>query len=58
MPEEKRNSKWIYVRWFAIRFILIVYDILAVNVASYLALLTRFYVAKEFHSAAAQYIEA
>ena len=58
MPEENRKSKWIYVRWFAIRFFLVVYDIIAVNAACYLALLTRFYVAKQFHSAAAQYIEA
>ena len=58
MPEENRKSKWIYVRWFAIRFLLVVYDIIAVNAACYLALLTRFYVAKQFHSAAAQYIEA
>ena len=58
MPEESRKSKWIYVRWFAIRFFLVVYDIIAVNAACYLALLTRFYVAKQFHSAAAQYIEA
>ena len=53
MPEENRKSKWIYVRWFAIRFLLVVYDIIAVNAACYLALLTRFYVAKQFHSAAA-----
>ena len=42
MPEENRKSKWIYVRWFAIRFLLVVYDIIAVNAACYLALLTRF----------------
>lgn len=58
MSEIKGQSKWIYVRWFVIRFILVVYDILAVNASFYLALLTRFYVAKEFHSVAAQYIEA
>lgn len=58
MPEETKQSKWIYVRWFVLRFILVVYDVFAVNAACYLALLTRFYVAKQFHSAAAQYIEA
>ena len=58
MPEESRKSKWIYVRWFTIRFFLVVYDIIAVNAACYLALLTRFYVAKQFHSAAAKYSEA
>lgn len=58
MSERKWKIKWIYVRWFVIRFVLVVYDILAVNAAAFLALLTRFYVAKEFHSAAAPYIEA
>lgn len=58
MSETNGHSKWIYVRWFILRFILVVYDILAVNASFYLALLTRFYVAKEFHSVAAQYIEA
>lgn len=59
MPEkngeilEKGNRKWIYVRWILLRLVLVVYDILAVNASVYLALVTRFYVAKEFHSAAA-----
>lgn len=58
MPETMKKSRWIYVRWFVLRFILLVYDILAVNVAHYLALVIRFYVAKEFHSVAGPYIEA
>lgn len=51
-------GKWIYVRWALLRFILVVYDILAVNASVYLAMVTRFYVAKEFHFAAAHNFEA
>lgn len=47
------KSKWIYVRWALLRLALVVYDIIAVNASVVLALLTRFYVAKEFHEAAA-----
>lgn len=58
MPETAKINQWIYVRWFLIRFILVVYDILAVNLAHYMALVIRFYVAKQFHSVAPYYIEA
>ncbi len=58
MSETAKTSKWIYVRWFVLRFALLIYDILAVNVAHYLALIIRFYVQKEFHSAAGPYLEA
>ena len=58
MQETMKSSKWIYVRWFLLRFALIVYDILAVNLAHYLALVIRFYVAKEFHSVAPYYFDA
>ncbi len=58
MPETAKMNRWVYVRWFVIRFVLVVYDILAVNAAHYLALVIRFYVAREFHSVAAYYIEA
>ena len=58
MPESINTSKWIYVRWFIIRFILFVFDIVAINISHYLALVIRFYVASEFHSVAAQYIDA
>lgn len=40
---------------FLKRLILFVYDILAVNLSVYLALLTRFYVAYEFHPVSAKY---
>ena len=58
MPEIMKNNRWMYVRWFVIRFLLVVYDILAVNLAHYMALVIRFYVAKQFHSVAPYYIEA
>lgn len=58
MPENMNNSRLIYVRWFLIRFILIVYDVLAVNLAHFMALVIRFYVAKQFHSVAPYYIAA
>ena len=51
-------SRWIYVRWILIRFALVVYDILAISAAHFLALVIRFYVAKQFHSVAGYYIEA
>ena len=47
-----------YIRWFIIRFALVVYDILAVNLAHFMALVIRFYVASEFHSVAPHYIQA
>lgn len=56
--KEQSRSKWIYVRWFILRAVLVLYDIIAVNAAYLLALFTRFYVAKEFHDAAARYIPA
>lgn len=50
----KTNKMWMYARWILLRLALIIYDILAVNASVYLAMVTRFYVAKEFHEAAAQ----
>lgn len=53
-----KTSKWIYVRWFLLRFIMVIYDIIAINMAHYLALVIRFYVAESFHSVAPHYIQA
>lgn len=58
MQEKNIVSKAIYIRWVVLRSILAIYDIVAVNSAFFLALLTRFYVAKEFHYVANQYIKA
>lgn len=47
-----------YFRWFVLRFMLVVYDVIALNVAHFIALVLRFYVAKEFHSSAVYYFTA
>lgn len=58
MQETERQSKWLYVRWFVLRFALVIYDLVAINLAFILTLLVRFYVGKEFHAVATQYIDA
>lgn len=58
MTEKSEMTKWIWIRWFVLRLFLVLFDILAVNAAYYLALLIRFYVAHEFHSHAAPFLEA
>ena len=56
--ETSESKKKLYVRWFLIRLALVVYDILAVNVAYFSALVVRFYVASEFNVWAVRYIPA
>ena len=56
--ETSESKKKLYVRWFLIRLALVVYDILAVNVAYFSALVVRFYVASEFNEWAVKYIPA
>jgi len=59
MEDKKEKGKWtMYARWFVLRFALALFDILAVNVAYYFALVIRFYVANEFHSLAGKYLIA
>lgn len=58
MPESAKINRWIYIRWFLLRFALLVYDIIAVNISHFLALVLRFYVAEQFHKVAPYYIEA
>lgn len=53
-----KQSKWIYIRWLLLRGGLVIYDILAVNISVYIALITRFYVARQFHAASSQYFIA
>lgn len=55
---ETVQSKWIYFRWVVLRMMLVIFDIAAINVSFIAALLTRFYVAKEFHEAFSQYFTA
>lgn len=52
------KNKGIYVRWVLLRLALVLFDIFAVNASFYGAILTRFYVAEEFHYVAASYIRA
>lgn len=58
MPEEVRNRKRNHTRRHVVNFFLVLFDIMAVNASYYLAILTRFYVANEFHKVAGQYMEA
>lgn len=45
----EKNSTFIRVRWFIIRFAMVIFDIVAVNAAYFIALMMRFYVASEFN---------
>jgi len=55
---EMKRSKWIYVRWLALRLAMVLFDIFAVNASFFLALVMRFYVGNQFHSVAGKYLEA
>ena len=54
----KLSGKRQYVKWIVQRLALVAYDVIAINAAFFLALLTRLYVAQEFHSFAVGHIEA
>lgn len=56
MPENNKRKN--HTKHFAIKALLILFDMIAVNAAYYLAILIRFYVANEFHKVAAQYMNA
>lgn len=58
MTEKIEKSKWTYVRWFVLRFTLVLVDVLVVNLSYFFALLIRFYVANEFHILAGKYLTA
>lgn len=58
MAQVDSNKKYLYIRWFLLRLALVVYDILVVNFAYFLALLVRFYVNFEFNIWGARYIPA
>lgn len=47
--EKETASTYIRVRWFLIRFAMVIFDIVAVNAAYFFALVMRFYVASEFN---------
>lgn len=50
------NKKYIYIRWVLLRLSLVLFDIVAVNAAYYLALVVRFYVNYEFNIWAVRYV--
>lgn len=56
MAEATVNRKKIYIRWFLLRFGLLIFDVIAVNAAYYLALVVRFYVNFEFNVWAVKYV--
>lgn len=58
MADLMTNRKFLYIRWFLLRFGLVVYDLFAVSVSYYLALLVRFYVNYEFNIWAVKYVPA
>lgn len=58
MTNSDCNNTGLYIRWFLLRFGLVVYDILVVNLAYFLALVVRFYVNSEFSNWGIRYIPA
>lgn len=58
MADLMTNRKFLYIRWFLLRFGLVVYDLFAVSISYYLALLVRFYVNYEFNIWAVKYVPA
>lgn len=52
---ESGVNKKLYVRSILLRLLLVAFDIFAVNVSVFLAMITRFYVANQFHSVAAHH---
>lgn len=58
MTDTTVNRKYMYIRWALLRLGLLIFDILAVNAAYYLALLVRFYVNFEFNEWAVRYVPA
>lgn len=57
MPENVKINRWMYARWFILRFALVIYDVFVINAAHFLALVIRFYVAEEFHRFGLFYVE-
>lgn len=57
MIVEKTLKKKLYVRRIALRLLLVIYDIIAINVSFILTLYLRFYVAKEMHTGSVVFFE-
>ena len=58
MEASDNQNKVMYIRWFLLRFALVAFDIAAVNLSYFMALLVRFYVNFEFNEWAVRYIPA
>lgn len=58
MDKPEKQKKSIYLRRFFLQLALVVFDIIAVNFAYFIALVIRFYVASEFNEWAVKYIPA
>lgn len=58
MSLKLKRSKKAYVRWLLARLSMMLFDVVAVNISFFLALLMRFYVANEFHEIAGGYLRA
>lgn len=55
---EMKSNKSVYIRWVLMRLALVLFDIVAVNAAYFLALVIRFYVNSEFNEWTLKYIPA
>ena len=58
MEASEKQAKYLRLRWFLLRLAFVVFDILAVNFAYFIALVIRFYVAFEFNEWATGYVPA
>lgn len=58
MLESKKLSSWEYTKWMLLRLALVIFDAIAVNASFFIALVLRFYIQHEFHSAGVPYVEA
>lgn len=58
MLESKKLSRWEYSKWILLRVALVIFDALAANASFFIALMLRFYIQNEFHSAGVPYVEA
>ena len=54
---ENENHKYLIVRFWVLRILLVIYDAFVVNFAYFMAIIIRFYVEHRFHDMGAKYIE-
>ena len=56
--DQKKKFNWVVVRAIALRLVMVLFDVVVVNLAYFLALVIRFYVHFEFNDQALRYIPA